>query len=178
MWKEIQAQGFVGGYKVVNRWLEPRREKPGRKHSQWEKRRLRLTAEEEAGTHSARQEREPEGSAASSVDSAGQTLSEVDLQAPRHLVWLLLRDPSHLAEQEQRTLSLIRQEPRVEELYGLAQRYVKIVRERDVEAFDPWLEQCVICGLPDLETFGQGLQKDYSAIKAALTLPYSNDYVA
>jgi transposase len=62
----------------------------------------------------------------------------------------------------------------VEELYGLAQRYVKIVRERDVEAFDPWLEQCAICGLPDLETFGQGLQKDYSAIKAALTLPYSN----
>jgi hypothetical protein len=59
LWKEIQAQGLVGGYKVVNRWLEPRREKPGRKHSQWEKRRLRLTAEEEAGTHSARQEREP-----------------------------------------------------------------------------------------------------------------------
>jgi transposase len=87
---------------------------------------------------------------------------------------LLLRDPSHLTEQEQRTLSLIRQEPRVEELYGLAQRYVKIVRERDAEAFDPWLEQCLICGLPDLETFGQGLQKDYSAIKAALTLPYSN----
>ena len=30
------------------------------------------------------------------------------------------------------------------------------------------------CGIPDLESFAQGLQKEYSAIKAALTLPYSN----
>jgi len=29
-------------------------------------------------------------------------------------------------------------------------------------------------GLPDLQTFAQGLQQDYSASKAALTLPYSN----
>jgi transposase len=91
--------------------------------------------------------------------------------SPRHLVWLLLRDPSHLDEQEQRTLRLLRQEQRADEL---TQRYMKIVRERDGEAFDPWLEQCVTCGLPALETFAQGLQKDYSAVKAALTLPYRN----
>jgi transposase len=30
------------------------------------------------------------------------------------------------------------------------------------------------CGIPDLESFAQGLQKDYSALKAAFTLPYSN----
>ncbi len=46
------------------------------------------------------------------------------------------------------------------------------------EAFDPWLETCLRCGIPDLESFAQGLQKDYEAIKAALILPYSNDYVA
>jgi transposase len=102
----------------------------------------------------------------------------IDLQAPRHLVWLLLRDPSGLNEQQQRTLRFLRQVQRGEELYGLAQRYVKIVRERDVEAFDAWLEQCLTCGLPDLQTFAQGLQQDYSASKAALTLPYSNDHVA
>ena len=48
------------------------------------------------------------------------------------------------------------------------------MRKRDVEALDPWLERAVTSGIPDLESFAQGLQKDYSAIKAALTLPYSN----
>jgi transposase len=33
LWKELVAQGFPGEYKVVNRWLSSRREKPGRKHS-------------------------------------------------------------------------------------------------------------------------------------------------
>lgn len=170
LWEELQAQGFVGGYKVVNRWVEPRREKPGRKHSQREKRLLGLTAEEETGTHSAQRERERQDSATPSAASEAM----IDLQAPRHLVWLLLRDPSGPDERQQRTLRFLRQMQQGEELYGLAQRYVKIMRERDVEAFDSWLEQCLTCSLPDLRTFAQGLQHDYSASKAALTLPYSN----
>lgn len=47
-------------------------------------------------------------------------------------------------------------------------------RERDAAAFDAWLLQCSTCGIPDMETFGQGMQKDSTAIKAALTLPFSN----
>lgn len=30
------------------------------------------------------------------------------------------------------------------------------------------------CGLPDMETFTQGLQNDYEAVKTSLLLPYSN----
>lgn len=177
LWKELQAQGFVGGYKIVNRWLEPRREKPGRKHSQREKRLLGLTAEEETGTHSVQLEGESKGSTTPSAATA-ESAAVIDLQAPRHLVWLLLRNPSGLDERQQRTLRFLRQMQQGEELYALAQRYVRIMRERDVEAFDPWLEQCLTCSLPDLQTFAQGLQQDYSASKAALTLPYSNDHVA
>src|SRR5579859_4413631 len=43
LWKELAAQGFTGSYKLVNRWLAPRREKPGRKHSLSEKDLLGLT---------------------------------------------------------------------------------------------------------------------------------------
>src|SRR5581483_3212334 len=104
----------------------------------------------------------------------GSSVASVALEAPRHLVWLLLRDPSSLDEQEQHTLGLIRQQHLVGKLYDLTQSYVKLMRERDFEAFDPWLETCLRCGIPDLESFAQGLQKDYEAIKAALILPYSN----
>ncbi len=34
------------------------------------------------------------------------------------------------------------------ELYTLTQSYLKIVRERDVEVFDPWLTKCLACGIP------------------------------
>ncbi len=164
LWKELVAQGFTGGYKLVNHWLAPRREKPGRKHSLREKDVLGLVQEEEAGTTSQWRGPVPDGA----------SVEPVALEAPRHLVWLLLRDPSSLESREQRTLDLIRQQPLVEILYGLAQSYTKLVRERDVEAFDPWLERCMRCGLPDLESFAQGLQKDYEAVKTSLILSYSN----
>ncbi len=121
LWKELVAQGFTGGYKPVNHWLSPRREKPGRKHSLREKDLLGLVNEEEAGTTSQWTGPAPESS---SVESVAR-------DSPRHLVWLLLRDPSSLDEQEQHTLSLIRQEHLVAELYDLAQSYVKLMRERD-----------------------------------------------
>ena len=167
LWEEIRGQGFTGGYKLVNRWLGPRREKPGRKHSLREKDLLGLTAEEEAGTTS---ERVP----VQLTERTEQRAAEIALEAPRHLVWLFIRNASELNEQEQRTLAFMREMATIEDLYSLVQSYFKLMRERDAEALDPWIEKCLICGIPDLVTFAQGLQRDYEAIKAALTLPYSN----
>ena len=164
LWKELVAQGFTGGYKLVNRWVAPRREKPGRKHCLSEKELLGLTQEEETGTYSQQPERV----------STHEALQPVALEAPRHLVWLLLRNPSSLKSQEQRTLCLIREHPLVETLYDLARSFMKLMKERDFEAFDLWLQRGERCGIPDLESFTQGLQKDYEAVKTSLLLPYSN----
>lgn len=168
LWEELVAQGFKGSYKVVNHWLAPRREKPGRKHSLREKDLLGLTEQEEAGTYSQQPKQEEQEEA----------LEPVALEAPRHLIWLLLRDPSSLNQDEQRTLGLIRQHSLVERLYHLIQGYLRLARERDVEAFDPWLAQCSNCDIPDMQSFAQGIQKDYEAVKTSLILPYSNDHVA
>jgi transposase len=164
LWRELMEQGFTGGYKLVNRWLSARQEKPGRKHLLREKDLPDLVAEEEAGTYSPQPQRM----------EIGEAVQPVALEVPRHLVWLLLRDASSLNSREQRTLDFIQQQPLVETLYDLAQSYVKLMRERDVEAFDPWLDRCMRCGIPDLESFAQGLQKDYKAVKTSLILPYSN----
>ena len=48
------------------------------------------------------------------------------------------------------------------------------MKDRDLEAFDLWLTRGARCGLPDVETFTQGLQNDYEAVKTSLLLPYSN----
>jgi transposase len=164
LWKELQQQGFKGDYKIINKWMAPRREKPGRKHSLREKDLLGLTAEEEAGTTSQQSAKADE-----STD-----LTPVALEAPRHLVWLLLKDPGSLDQEQQRSLALIRRHPGVETLYDLTQSFVKLMKERDFEAFDHWLLKGERCGLPDMETFTQGLQNDYQAVKSSLIFPYSN----
>lgn len=38
----------------------------------------------------------------------------------------------------------------------------------------PWLTTCAESGIPILVTFGQGLQRDYAAVSAALALPWSS----
>ncbi len=95
-------------------------------------------------------------------------------RAPRHLAWLFLRHPEHLEKQEQQTLSLIRQEKNVEIVYGLSQQFVTMVKERHAQLVDTWLRDCQMSGITDLVTFAQGLEKEASALHAALTLPYSN----
>jgi transposase len=40
--------------------------------------------------------------------------------------------------------------------------------------FGTWLEEAQSCGVPAVETFAIGLQKDEAAIRAALTMPWSS----
>jgi transposase len=103
-----------------------------------------------------------------------QTPATAKRMAPRHLAWLLLRDPEHLEKREQQQLALLRQEKNVDLAYGLAQQFVAMVKERNTTPLDTWLWDCQMSGISDLMTFAQGLEKEGSALHAALTLPYSN----
>lgn len=70
-------------------------------------------------------------------------------------------------------LAFIRQEPTIEVAYDLAQRFGSLVRNRQQDQLDPWLQAALGSGIPDLRTFAEGLQREYCALKAALTYPYS-----
>ena len=98
--------------------------------------------------------------------------------APRHLSWLFLRNPEHLEKQDKQILSHIRQTQQADVVYGLAQQFVTMVKERNAKTLETWLRDCQKSGIGDLATFAQGLEKERSAFYAALTLPYSNDHVA
>lgn len=173
LWREIHEQGFPGGYNVVKKWLEERREKPGRRSSERELARQQVFGAIEEETRSL-QVQEPSQPLALEVNAESTILLEEPLEAPRHLVWLLLRDPSSLDSKEQQMLAFIRQEQDIEVAYGLAQQFGAMVRKRQRDKLDAWIAACLASSIPDLETFATGLQKEYAAIKAALTLPYSN----
>lgn len=107
-----------------------------------------------------------------SPPQAGQAARE--LVAPGHLAWLLVRESERLEQQEQQTLALIRQNQEVARAYRLAQQFVKMVKQRKAKPLAHWLAACSTSGISEIGNFAQGLQKEFSAVQAALTLAYSN----
>jgi len=58
--------------------------------------------------------------------------------------------------------------------YKLAQSFYAIVRTRSHTEFDGWLDAATQSGIAEFRNFAQGLQRDYAAVKAALTYAWSN----
>lgn len=166
LWREVRKQGFPGGYKVVVRWMQTQGWQP-RKGRPSKKRGTHVPGKEFAVTEDTPLHHEAQG------EQAPSSQTQEPLESPRHLVWLLLRDPARLSEEEQHTLTFIRQEPTVELAYRLAQHFIQMMHEHQAAELDQWISTCTSSGIADLETFAVGLHKELSAIKAAFTLSYS-----
>jgi transposase len=144
LWQELLARGFPGGYMLVYRWVQLQRE----------------------ATEAMQANHLPVSSSA----RAGQR----SLDAPRHLAWLLVNDPARLEEPERHTLSFLRQHSEVNRAYDVAQQLLTMVKERNAAPLESWFLLCSDSGVSELENFARGLQKEFSALQAALTLEYSN----
>ena len=48
------------------------------------------------------------------------------------------------------------------------------MRQRQPASLDPWLQRAASSGLEALRRFAQGLSEDYDAVKAGVTVPWSN----
>jgi DNA-binding transcriptional ArsR family regulator len=51
---------------------------------------------------------------------------------------------------------------------------VRLLREREGERLDEWIEKATNSGVEDVRRFTLGLKEDDAAVQAGLTLPYSN----
>jgi transposase len=97
---------------------------------------------------------------------------------PRALAWLVLQRPERVHAMEQARLRQVRQaDPKLELAVTLAQEFAVMVRERQPDALDGWLARAETSGLGALRSFAGGIRRDYAAVKAALTLAYSNGVV-
>ena len=169
LWRDVREQGFLGGYKVVARWLQAQG---------WQLRKGRFSQARRM-QEAFRQSSAPGSTPVQEHEEAEQAKAhphvtlEEPVESPRHLVWLLLRDPARLSEAEQQMLTFIRQEPTVERAYRLAQHFIQMMHDHQATELDAWISTCTSSGIADLETFAVGLQKELSAIKAAFTLSYS-----
>ena len=56
----------------------------------------------------------------------------------------------------------------------LVQQGTAMIRQRQAADLDAWLQSCQASSSVELQNFVAVLQRDYAAVKAALTLPWSN----
>lgn len=148
LWRELRERGYPGSRKRVAQWVQQRREQPA------------ASTPNKYLLHSGK-------SPGSSGASRGSS--------PRRQVWLLLRDPEDLSNDEQDTLRQMREAcEEVAAAYPLTQQFVRMVRLRQAEVFDPWLKAVEASGIVDLQNFAIELRRQRKAVQAALTLPYSN----
>ena len=96
------------------------------------------------------------------------------LPSVKKLAWLLIREVESLSENERMTLRQICQDTTVETVYALAQEFAMMVRQGSATMLDPWLGACQDSGVTNLQTFADGVKRDYDAIRGALETCWSN----
>jgi len=94
---------------------------------------------------------------------------------PRRATWVVLRRPEHRTADEAQQLAQVQeQSTAVAEAIDLAEAFTTLVRQRQPDQLDAWLKRAATSPLTALRRFATGLYADYQAVKAGMTLPWSN----
>jgi transposase len=101
--------------------------------------------------------------------------SPVEQFCARDAVWLFIREKSKLTPEEQEELRHLRTaSATTETAYGLVQHFLTMVRKRQGERLDIWIEAVRASHIPELGRFVNGILQDKDAVVAGLTEVYSN----
>lgn len=144
LYRELKGQGFAGSLRSVQRYVKTWREPEA-------SRRTRRGAK----------------------SGLKRPPSKLKL-TPRKAVWLLMETTAPLRAEEERIAEhLLELSPPLKKASGLAKEFQKIVRNREAGNLDDWMRRAQGFGGP-LASFTAGLRRDLSAVRAALSLPWSN----
>jgi transposase len=93
---------------------------------------------------------------------------------PRRATWLVLRPSARATAQDHQQLAqLTTKGPELAEAVALAQDFASLVRQRQPTQLEPWLRRAATSTLPPFRRFAKGLRADDAAVKAGVTLPWS-----
>lgn len=148
LWRTLRAEGFPGSAGSIRRhvghWRTERR-RPGRRPTDD----LRRT-------------------------TAGPAPAPPPSPSPQQVRWWLLRPSQDLTSEQVAYLDRLRAQcPAVQTAQAIAQDFGRLVRERDRTALDRWLDAAKAGGVAELSAVATFMRRDYAAIVAGLTLPWS-----
>jgi len=87
--------------------------------------------------------------------------------------WITFKEEQRLDWQRKYLTQLCEADPQIAQTYELIQSFTTMLRERQGQRLDEWLTQVEAQGVSELKSFAQGLRRDYNAVKAGLTLQWS-----
>jgi transposase len=97
------------------------------------------------------------------------------LLTARQTAWLVVRRAAQRDEEEIQPLAQLRaQHAEVAEAIDLAQDFAQLVRQQQPQELEPWLARAAKSAVGAFQRFAKGFRDDYDAIKAGVTLPWSN----
>jgi len=96
------------------------------------------------------------------------------LPAARQLAWLILQPAEQRTADAQALWDRLQQHAELQEVAALVHQGTTMIRQRQVDVLDSWLQTCQASPSVEVQNFVDVLQRDYAAVKAALTLPWSN----
>jgi len=99
-------------------------------------------------------------------------------RTPWQTKWMLLRTPEELSARDASYCQAVyRLSPALAQAASLARRFVRMVRERQPDQLDGWVQEASASPLQELRRFALGLRKEYGAMRAALCEPWSTGQV-
>jgi len=147
MFQDLQQRGYRGSYPTLARYLR------------------RLRAVDTVGASSGLP-----ASARPRLDTAPR-----QVLTPRTAAWTVLRRAEKRSVENQALLAGVRGRlSMLNEAIKLAEAFIALVRGREAAQLDTWLQKAEHSAVPPLQRFAKRLRADYEAVRAALSLDWSN----
>ena len=92
----------------------------------------------------------------------------------RRAAWLILQRAETRTTEENSLITRLAQQPELSGAITLAQDFIDLIRQRLPTQLDAWLQAAKASSIKAFQSFAKGLEEDYDAVKAGMTLEVSN----
>lgn len=96
------------------------------------------------------------------------------LTARRASYLVVKREENRVREDTELLVQLVAQHPDLAIAIELAEEFLRLLRQRQGEAFEAWLTKALKSSLQPFQAFASGLFDDYAAVQASMMLSVSN----
>ncbi len=88
--------------------------------------------------------------------------------------FLMILPPSKRTQAQQHQVEQMNLNEDLRAVYLLSQEFVTMLKDRQAEALDSWLNRAKACHVTELTSFVNGIRRDYAAVRAAFSSEWSN----
>ena len=90
---------------------------------------------------------------------------------------MILPSEKLTARERQQVEQICQASEELHTIYLLSQEFVTLLKERQAQGLDGWLARAKESRVTELGSFANGISRDYAAVRAACSLPWSNGIV-